>query len=209
VQKLRKLCAFFAHFLRVFSSKNCANFTPFFVQKLCSKLCAFFARFLRVFSSKNCANFTPFFVQKLRKLCAFFASNHTSNFDQEHPLYSMTNQCKLGKFKSETGSTLPLQAAAKCIHYTHLREPDRFARPRACRKPMAFFARKLCTHTHTQLCNLPCMQRNEIVAGWQQQQQQHAGHCMVMATAGGRSTMLHKDVHARAWVLQNKQQQND
>ena len=106
-----------------------------------------------------------------------------------------------------------LACAAKCIHYTHLREPDRFARPRACRKPMAFFARKLRTHTHThthtQLCNLPCMQRNEIVAGWQQQQQQHAGHCMVMATAGGRSTMLHKDVHARAWVSQNKQQQND
>ena len=33
----------------------------------------------------------------------------TSNFDQEHPLYSTTNQCKLGKFKSETGSRLPLE----------------------------------------------------------------------------------------------------
>jgi len=33
----------------------------------------------------------------------------TSNFDQEHPHYSTTNQCKLGKFKSEIGSTLPLE----------------------------------------------------------------------------------------------------
>jgi len=49
------------------------------------------------------------------------------------------------------------------------------------------------------------MQRNEIVAGWQQQQ--HAGHCIVMATAGGRYTK--KDVHARAWVCQNKQQQHN
>ena len=33
----------------------------------------------------------------------------TSNFDREHPLYSTKNQRKLGKFKSETGSTLPLE----------------------------------------------------------------------------------------------------
>jgi len=49
------------------------------------------------------------------------------------------------------------------------------------------------------------MQRNEIVAGWQQQQQQHAGHCMVMATAGGRSTMLHKERRACTCMGMSKQ----
>jgi len=33
--------------------------------------------------------------------------NETSNFEKEHPLYSMTNHRVLGKFKSETGSIAP------------------------------------------------------------------------------------------------------
>ena len=42
----------------------------------------------------------------------------TSNFDRERLLYSTKNQRKLGKFKSETGSTRPWNlsvCAAKCI----------------------------------------------------------------------------------------------
>ena len=48
----------------------------------------------------------------------------TSNFDREHPLYSTKNQRKLGKFKSETGSALPLEFVGLCSKMYSLLKPE-------------------------------------------------------------------------------------
>jgi len=63
----------------------------------------------------------------------------TSNFDREQPLYSTKNQRKLGKFKSETGSTLPLEFVGLCSKMYSLLTPEgtkSFRKAGACQKLM-------------------------------------------------------------------------
>jgi len=55
----------------------------------------------------------------------------TSNFEKDHPLYSMANYRVLGKFKSETGSLAPREfVGLRAKVYSLYCEKNRRKRPR-------------------------------------------------------------------------------